>query len=146
MTKKSRFSFWDASDTKDWTEAWLFKWRRAYLNRYHSTKWNQQSEFKSKMRLFMFHFTLMFLEKTRIYLFSFLLYVYKRADKVLKPWFGNQSWKRKILDLTLLKDLPCVTSCLLWTTWINTNSLSVIRWCSRGNKNGNGLFFQSKRS
>ena len=49
----------------------------------HQRKWNWWPEFKSWPRLFSFHFMLMFLGKTWIYLFSFQLWINGRSDRIL---------------------------------------------------------------
>ena len=58
--------------------------------------------FISLMRLFMFIFALMSLGKTWILLFSFPLRITSMGDWFLYLWSGNQSRKRKTLNLNKL--------------------------------------------
>ena len=53
-------------------------------------------------KLFAFHIALISLENVRITLFPFQLEIKNRVDWSLYPWYGNQSCRRKTLNLNLL--------------------------------------------
>ena len=67
-------------------------------NCYHYRTWNWWSEFKSWMRLLVFHISLMLLCKVWIHLYALQLWVNSRANWVLVTVYGNQSRRRKILN------------------------------------------------
>ena len=50
------------------------------------------------MRVFSFHFELMFLERTGIH--HFCLWVHSKVDWILYLWFANQSERTKFLNST----------------------------------------------
>ena len=74
----------------------IFLWRHAYCN--CCRKWSWWPEFKSWMRLFVFHSVLILLRKAWIHLF-FLNYSKKvELTGFISPLFGNLSERKKILD------------------------------------------------
>ena len=76
--------------------------RYSWYNDYHCRKWIWWPEFKSWMTLFTFHIMVIPLGKVWIHLFSLQLWVNSMADSALSPWYGNQSRRRKSMNLNLL--------------------------------------------
>ena len=84
---------------------------------YSHGKWNRQSKFKSWMKLFAFHFTLMYLRKALIHLFSSLSPLSRYGKIKEQPLFSSlglaTSEEGKFWIQTNL-NWPSVPSCLWW--------------------------------
>ena len=70
-------------------EVWRCVRRCPWCNDYRRQKWTLRHKFKSWMRLIAFHIALIPLGKVWIQLFSLQLWVNRRTDWVLQPWWGN---------------------------------------------------------
>ena len=70
---------------------WMGPWCNGYCRR----KWTRRLEFKTWTRLIAFHVAQIPLGKVWIQLFSLQLWVNGRTDRVLQPWWGNSSRRRK---------------------------------------------------
>ena len=85
--------------------------RCPWCNCYRRRKWTRRLEFKSWTRLIAFHIALIPLGNVWIQLFSLQLWVNRRTDWFLQPWWGEgKLWIQTCQ--TPLKNWPCVLSCL----------------------------------
>ena len=66
-----------------------------WCNGYRRRKWTWRHKFISWTRLIAFHKALIPLGKVWIQLFSLQLWVNSKTDRVLQPWWGNSSRRRK---------------------------------------------------
>ena len=77
-------------------------WRCPWSNGYRRRKWTRRHELKSWTRLTASHIAL---GKVWLQLFSVELWMNRRVDWVLQPWWGNQSRRKKPVKLHLKIDL-----------------------------------------